>query len=993
MDYWALGPLLVTRDGVPVPVRANKLRVLLAAFLLRANQPLTVTELADRLWGPRPPANARRAVQVYVTRLRQGLGDDGSLIDTLPDGYVMRLDAPALDLLRFEELTAGARAAGSEAAELELLRRALGLWRGPACADVRSDALHRHDGDPLTERRLLAEERRIDLELRLGSPEELLPGLRRLTDQYPLREGFWAQRITALYHTGRQSEAIDAYWEIRRLLADELGVDPGPRLAALYRAMLSAEPVLEPAAPRAAPGPGWVVARHLPSAVPDFAGRVVPRRDLAEYLCGPGVPIAVLTGPPGVGKTALATIMAHQLRSRFPDGQWYARLAGDSPPARDPFDVLGDLLVASGMTAAALPPGLDQRSAALRSRLADRRVLLLLDGAADVAQVAPLLPGVEGSAVLVTSRTELAGLGVRFAARGFRVDPLDRAEAVRILAGVLGDDAVRAEPGAAEELAALCAYLPLALRIAATNAAHRPGLDLAGHVAGFRAANRLDALGVPGDPAIAVRAAFDVSYAALGPDARRAFRLLGLVPGADVTADAAAALLDRDRADVDRVLTVLCAASLVQRAADRFSLHDLLREYAAEHAAADGERGDAWRRLCGWYLRTADHATRWEYPTVVRLSPAATGPSPFVAADAAQAWLDAERANLVAVVVRAGERGPFDAAWQLEEVLRKYLSSESHLSDWQTTALAAREAAHRAGDKPVAGGALFSLAGVLQTWGRSAEAIEHSEAALDHLRDGGHPLAEASVLGNLGLTYADLGDARRAAEMLTRCVAVFRTVDMPWHVANGLLNLSRIDEGRGRYADAERRATECLELIGHSPGDILYAAAHINRASARLASGRVDEALADAEEALRTTRDRHLSAARQCLAVVHATRGDYAEALRLASEALRTSRADGRPRVEAEALNALATVYRLAGHPSRAIERYTDAARLSETAGFRAQHADALIGRALAGAATGDTATAIEDGRRAYTLATELDRAPVAAAARALLAELTGSVP
>jgi hypothetical protein len=392
----------------------------------------------------------------------------------------------------------------------------------------------------------------------------------------------------------------------------------------------------------------------LPADVTAFTGR---RRQL-EALDGllesgadtTAVVISAIAGTAGVGKTGLAVHWAHRVRDRFPDGQLYVNLRGYAPtPPASPLEALAGVLRALGVAAEQVPVETEQAAGLYRTLLADKRMLVLLDNARDPDQVRPLLPGGPGSLVVVTSRHRLSGLVVKEGACRLTLDVLTPEEANQLLARLLGETRVHAEPAAAAELARACAHLPLALRIAAATLADRPQLSIAGYVAELGQGDRLGALAVDGDEQAAVRAAFDLSYAALAPGARRLFRLLGLVPGPEVTADAAAALTGTLPERAARLLDRLAAAHLIdQDTAGRFAFHDLLRLYAAERARHEDtgeERKAATRRLLDWYLHTVDAAARMLYPDKLRLPlPLAEAPrpaTPFADHRGALAWCEA----------------------------------------------------------------------------------------------------------------------------------------------------------------------------------------------------------------------------------------------------------------------------------------------------------------------------------------------------------------
>ncbi|HEY0641375.1 MAG TPA: BTAD domain-containing putative transcriptional regulator, partial [Pseudonocardiaceae bacterium] len=569
MKFGVLGPIRVLDGDRVVAVPSGRVRTLLAVLLLRAGHVVPVDELVDRLWDETPPVNPRGAVQTYVQRLRRALGPGAALVRTQRHGYVIDVEPPRVDLGAFRLLVRRAADTAEPAGRAALLEEALGLWRGGPLADVPADTLLRDEVPRLVEERLHAMESLMAARLELGRHAEVVAELTALTGEHPLREPFWGQLMVALHRCGRQAEALDAYRTVAATLADQLGIDPGEELRRLHQAIVTGEvgevgvtgtagtagtvAAGEPA------GHGWRAVCQLPLEPGGLVGRRAAADRVRELLTRPGpVPVVTVSGPPGVGKTALALHVAHRVRPEFPDGQWFVRLAGAAAP-RDPADVLAELLRASGEDGAAVPDGPEERAAALRARLADRRVLLVLDDAAGVAQVAPLLPGTTGNAVLVTSRDDLAGLAVFHGGHGVRLSALDGADAGVLLERALGSARARAEGDAVAELVELCGRLPLALRIAAADLTARPERPVADYVAELRTGDRPIAPAVDGDPhadvrdpsevrdASGVRDASDVRDAAGGTPGeprRRLLRLLGAVPGLDLPAGEAAALLD-----------------------------------------------------------------------------------------------------------------------------------------------------------------------------------------------------------------------------------------------------------------------------------------------------------------------------------------------------------------------------------------------------------------------------------------------------------------
>jgi DNA-binding SARP family transcriptional activator len=654
MEFRMLGPLRVRTARGWVPIAAEQQRTVLAVLLVEAGRAVSTVRLVDAVWGPRPPSRAVNTVQAYVMRLRRLLGGDlgsdlgGDIVLTRDRGYELAVDGDHVDAVVFERMVSAARrdlADGQAASAEARLSAALDLWRGPVLADVPAVECLTWRADQLEQIQLAAQEQHMAALLALDRSAEAVEVLHRLVDAAPLREQRWALLVRALDRCGRRAEALDAFQRARRVLRDELGLEPGPELRELQRAILSSDPSAHSVRPA-----------QLPSDTAGFVGRVEHLARLDDLVRddpgrSPSPVVSVVSGAAGTGKTALAVHWAHGVRDRFPDGQLYLNLRGyaSETPVR-PLEALGRVLAALGVAAEQIPSDVEEASALYRSLLADRRVLVLLDNARDPEQVRPLLPGGAGCLTLVTSRDRLGGLVARDGASGLVVGVLDDREARAVLTRLLGPARVDAEPEATAEVVRLCGNLPLALRIAAARLSERPDAPVA-ELAGLLAGDRLGGLDVYGDtdPGVAVRAAFDLSYRGQPADARRLFRLLGLAPGADVTAATAGALAGQDAVTTLRTLDRLASANLIAESAPgRYAVHDLLREYAAERAAAEespAERAAALDRLYARYLAHAG------------------------------AWIDAERANVVSAVAHAAEHGPHEAAWLLADAMRGYLFS------------------------------------------------------------------------------------------------------------------------------------------------------------------------------------------------------------------------------------------------------------------------------------------------------------------------------
>jgi tetratricopeptide (TPR) repeat protein/transcriptional regulator with XRE-family HTH domain len=729
-----------------------------------------------------------------------------------------------------------------------------------------------------------------------------------------------------------------------RLLADGLGLSPEDRAALV-------------AAARHEPAPAVPVPAQLPADLPDFTGRA----DCLVWLDTAGTPVVVLSGPPGVGKTGLAIHWGHQIwRDRFPDGQLYVDLRGYSPSAPlAPVEVLAGFLPALGVPGPSVPVGVDQAAATYRSLLAGRRMLVVLDNAAEVEQVRPLLPGTASCMVVVTSRDRLTGLVAATGARWLGLDVLPAPDAYTLLSRTLGEQRVAAEPAAVAELAELCGYLPLALRVAAANLATRPQQSVGGLVAQLRDRNRLDVLTVDGDPHRTVAGAFELSYRRLPGPARRMFRLLGLVPARDVTAPAAAALAGVTTAEAAFQLGVLARAHLLDEpVAGRYTGHDLLRRYAADRAA-DEEPDAVRQRLLSWYAYGAETAAAILYPDMLRLPPAvpaaATGPPPVELAGPAQAlaWLKAEYANLVAAIRPAAEPGPGPWAWRLAHSLRGYWWRTGQLVDWLAAATAAETAA--AGDDDPIGraAAQLCLGAVHHRLGDQLRAGEHYTAAAELAHQAGWLQGQSSARGNRALTHWLAGRLDLAAADLAEALALDRRSGWRAQQAVTANNLGMIYHELGRLAEARDSYRQSLALhreldtaggtdtsplnnlglVARDLGHLDQAREHLSRALARCRE------LGD-----RTDEARVLDT----LAIVELDAGRYAEA-QAAAEACRRladQMADGS--LQACARIRLGNVHQHLGQPRRALDGHRRALELARQSGDRTVELDALLGAAVA---------------------------------------------
>jgi len=1006
VEYRILGPLEVLADR-PVDLGGRTQRTLLAVLLANPGRLVSLPYLVDAVWEERPPGTARRQVQNYVSALRRGLADSGapeSVIATVGSGYQLRPGPGELDAAVFADRVAdGLRlaAAGRNEAAVARLRSALELWRGPALFGLTGRAVEAAAA-ALDEQRLAAIEHRIDLELALGRHHDLVGELTGLVAAHPLRERLVGQLMLALDGNGRRSDALAVYSRHRAELAEELGLDPGGALRGIHEAILGGD---RPAAPDTDTPVRVTAPAQLPPDVAGFTGRHGPLKTLDGLLPdvdGPAtaVVISAIAGLAGVGKTALAVHWGHRVRKHFPDGQLYVNLRGHAAgPPLSALEALTHLLRSLGEPPEDIPADAELTAARYRSRLAQRRVLVVLDNAADAEQVRPLLPAGPGCMVLVTSRNRLTGLVARDGARPLTLDVLDPDEAVLLLTRILGEDRVAAEPDAAAELARACSYLPLALRIAAANATNHPGSSLADQVRSVGGERPLAALEVAGDERASVRRAFDLSYEVLPADTRRLFRLLGLVFVPEVTADASAALAavasDRAADDLDR----LAAAHLVhQTAPGRYGCHDLLRHFAAERAGREDTAEvlqAAPRRLGDWYLHCGDAAARLLYPQRLRLPVPAievTAPVPFDDAAGALAWLDAERTSLVATIRQAAEHGPRPTAWLLADTIRSYFWLRMHTRDWAETAAIALGAARAEADAPAEVAALLSVGDTADRGNRREEAIEHYRQARALAEEIGWVDALTAALGKLGSLLLESGRLRESAEHYRLALAHNADGGSPHARAVVLGSLGSIHFQLGELDEASAHYARTLALfreIGSRQGE---AAALDAIGEVLHAQGRLVEATAHLSAALKLEReigDRGTEASSlRTMAAVHRDGGHTARAVELANAVVALAADLDDRRLEAEAYHVLGTVRHRVGRYWDAIDNHRHALDLSRRTGYRYTEVEALLGVAAAHAGLGEHEPARHHAERARAIAEEVGFARLAGRAGAILRDL-----
>ena len=940
-----LGPVTIWNGNEELRVGQPRQQAVLGILAMRANRVISRGELVDAVWGQDPPASAEGGIYTYVAGLRRiieptrSVRGPGRVLVSSGAGYVLHLVPGQPDAVAFEQHLARARQLrknGDPVGAVDALESALGLWRGVAFAGV-PGPFAETERVRLAELRSGAAEERADVLLWLGRHEEVVPDLTALVTDHPLRERMRGLLMIALYRCGRPAEALRVFQDGRRVLAEELGIDPGTDLSRIHQQVLTSDPALNltagpaaasgqantaaasgqadtaaasgpadtaadgrPGGPAGSPGsrrkdagtgprgsdgsvlpsgttaPGravpWAagssgvpVPAQLPLDAPGFSGRHDELRALNAMLpsaraagTDESVPVAVISGTAGVGKTALAIRFGRQVARRFPDGQLYVNLCGPDPGAPvEPDVALRFFLDAFGVPPHRIAAPLEERAALFRSLVDGKRVLIVLDNASSAAQVRPLLPGSPGCLVVVTSRNQMAGLVATEGAALITLDVLGDDEAHEMLARRLGQERVAAEPRVADEIVAACARLPLALSIAAGRAVGRPKRPLAELAAELRdARGRLDALEA-GDAATDVRAVLSWSYDQLSPAAARMFRLLGLHPGPDISLPAAASLAGISRAEAGAALRELTRTHMTaEKLPGRFAFHDLLRAYAAEAAEqhdAEEDRSAAVRRMLDHYLHTAMAASQRFSPfrSPLRLAAPAPGVVPAEMADKDQAmsWFEAEVPGLLTLIGFAEAQGFDTYAWRLPWALGPFFHRRGWLQSYaaiQRTALAAArrlddplalahahhllghaqlqmseyEAAEpnfrraldlfrELGDRANEAVVLNGLAGMLEKQERYPEALAVALDALRMLKAAGHWWTQATLENGVGWLYAHLGQYDDA---LTHC-----------HRA---LSLHRESGHRGGAADT----LDSIGFVYLHLGDLTQAQAHYEQA-------------------------------------------------------------------------------------------------------------------------------------------------------------------
>lgn len=954
VEFFLLGPVGVTVRGRPVSL-TRKQRALLVCLLLEPNRVVSVERVIDRLWEEDPPVSAAARVRALVAELRRALADDGArLVVTQSPGYRICVEGEALDVAVFDGRVEAARqAALADRHEdaVALYDEALELWRGAPLDGVTGSHVA-VEVARLTEQRAAALEGRAEGLLRLGRTHDAVVELGRVVAEHPLREKPHGLLMLALYRSGRAAEALALYQRFRDRLVSDIGVEPSGELGQLHQRVLRGTLGEEGSvAPVTA-----AVPQQLPADTSGFVGRTAELAQLG-VLAGGESRIVLVVGPAGAGKTALAVHWAHQAAVDFPDGQLFLSMRGFDPGQQvSAAEALPSLLQALGQPVEEIPVDMDAQAALYRSRLAGRRVLVLLDNVASPAQVRPLLPGAAGCLVVVTSRDRLGGLVALDGANRISLDELRADESWCLLAHRVGMARLCAEPDAATQLAVRCGHMPLALSIAGARLADQEHHTIKEFVAELADRGRLARLRAHGDEHAEVRTALDLSYQALPVGAQRMFRLMSLAPSCGLHSAAAGALAGVGEAEAEDLLDAIAQVHLVTEVrAHRFACHDLLLEYAAERAVAEDRPEElrlATARFVEYYLASVTEATRvgrlrgTELP-YDRTAPGVAGAS-FDNESAAFAWLDDSWDEITAVISWFAEDDPHPVSWLLVAVLRDFMHHRRPLAEWIRIATTGLTAARRAEDLSGQAAMRLSLGHARWRLTELSAAKDDYEQALALSRQAGWRKGEADALRGLGVTLEQLGQPREALSRYQASVELDRVLGDSFGEVTGLNNLSSAYHLLGELAHAEECLSTCVGLAERNGTDYLVALTLVNLALVYQEQGRLDDASHCLDRSLTVARAIGLRYAEaitlEVAGRVHNDAGRWTEAAQVLAGALVAARGAENRACQVEVLVAMAEAEAGLGRLSPALERLNTAVALNELTGHQLGRVETLIG-------------------------------------------------
>jgi DNA-binding SARP family transcriptional activator len=816
--FTLLGPLRAWRDEVEIELGPPQQRLLLAVLLAQAGGPVSLDTLVDVLWEDNPPSSAVNVVHRYVGTLRRIFQPElptratGSWLIRDAGAYRLAVTPESSDLAEFRDLTSRARrlvTAGDPVEAVGVYTASFRLWQGRVAEGVAAPSRARavftdidHEGCGV-----ICEA--TDVALTCGLAAELVPYLRQAVAMDEFNEAMQARLMLALAAAGNQAAALKTYETIRDKLADELGIDPGAELQAAFQSVLTPP---QPDAPAVA---HTVRPAQLPPDLPAFAGRRAELKHLESLLPSKGLVTVAIDGMPGSGKTTLAVHWAHSVADRFPDGQLYVNMRGFDPNHNElpPAEALRGFLDALGVHPNRIPSTVDAQSALYRSLLSDRRVLVLIDNARDVADVRPLLPGAAGSHVIVTSRNRMSGLVASEGAYPVTLHSLSYDDARETLVRRLGQEKVETEPDAVEEIIALCGRLPLALAIVAARAAAYPHFPLSAIIAKLGQAKGTLA-GFRDDDALDVQTAFSWSYRILTAEAAQLFRLLSLHSGPDISVGAAASLAGWEVPATQSLLDELARTRfLTEHEPGRYIAHELIRAYGIDQRNqfdSPDEQREALGRLLDYYLDSSYSAYLHMQPHQV--SPPPPAPRPGVVPEeingfsAALNWFNAERLVLGLLVKTAADEGFSHYSWTLAITLQQFYQRRGLAHDWEATMATGLAAAIDADDK--AGQALMhrSIAGAYHLLNRDDSSLAHLRQTEKLFGELGYTIEHAYLYSNFGTVLGKLGEYQNAIDYHQRALALY---ELAGERKGQAISLHLIASGQSKLGDH----TAAIQLI------------------------------------------------------------------------------------------------------------------------------------------------------------------------------------
>lgn len=982
VEFLILGPVEVRSEGQQLDLGSPKARCVLALLLLNLGSVVPADVLIDRIWDGSAPSKARESLSAYVTRLRRVLRqahEDDVRLAGHAGGYLLEADRTRVDLYQFRDLRRRAAGlAGRRDAEsaVVLLREADLLWRGQALGGLPGVAIGRLRHSLEEERRTSILERvRCDLEL--GHHAELLGELEQLCITYPMDESFAVGQMTALYCCGRQGDALRVYREIRDRLVSEQGTEPGPALSLLHQQILRRAPELTGPGDRH-PAASIPIPDTLPPETQDFTGR----RDELEVIVaaeqGGGIVQAII-GMPGIGKTTLAVRAARALHDRYPGGQVFVSFGAHDPrnPPLDSAAALHGLLRMLGLAPEQIPHGLPERAALWRAELARRKIIVILDDAAETEQVRPLLPATGESLILITSRNALDGLGASVVVH---LGVLAPDEALELFTRIAGPAAANSTEQLAQALQ-LCGGLPLAIRLTARWL--RDGWltarsDMTGQLPGNRENESSSDL-----PVGEVMSAFELSYRAMPLASRRYFRRLGLHPSTDITDYAAAALAGISVADARSGLDVLTERHLLENRGSSYRFHDLIRHFAvacARREEPESDQRQAFDRLLSYYLHAAERADRLLYQQSDTNPAAVTSQAVAMPVlethEHAAAWMELEwRGALHAAARAAGHERKRQSA-SLAAGLAGFMEAAGHWREAESAHALALQACRDLDDRPGIARASLDLSRIVGRIGHHDDGLRHAQRAAAIWRS-------LSDEGGLSAALDQIGTLHRLRARYREALAYHQEASALCHargdlsgVANTLNHAAITCYHLGRYPAALAHLTTALDLYRQTTDKRGEAKTLNNLGNMQRYQGYHRDALASYQSALEIFQaiggEHNQAILHENIGCIQHYRGNYREALAAYQRALAISRRIGNLPDEAGTLNEMGVTLNAIEEHDEALARHRRAATIAEQLGNSYERVIALrgIGDALRGKGLHDEA--VQYYRQALLLSREI---------------------